>query len=120
MDLGGLIDHLIHRQADEVAEHDVDDGSHSGHCGADGDASKARFGDRRVDHTVRSELIHQSGENFEWMAGFGNVFTADENLRIAAHFLGESFADGFGQCDFTCCSCSFRHKRPGPPCRDAG
>ena len=38
VNLRRLVDHLIHRQRDEIAEHDVDDRPHAGHRRADADA----------------------------------------------------------------------------------
>ena len=100
VNLRRLIDHLVHRQRDEVAEHDVDDRPHAGHRRADADAGDARFGNRRVDHALRAEFFHQPGKNFERRARFGDIFADDEHGRIAAHFFGQRFVDRLAEGDF--------------------
>ena len=56
MDLSRLIHQLIHCQSDEVAEHDVHDRAHPGHGGADADTTDTRFGNRRINHTLRCRI----------------------------------------------------------------
>ena len=100
MNLRRLIDHLVHRQRDEVAEHDVDHRSHAGHRRADPDAGDARFRNRRIDHALGAELLYQPRQNFERRARLGDIFADDENRGIAAHLLGERFVDCLGEGDF--------------------
>ena len=101
VNLRRLVDHLIHRQRDEIAEHDVDDRPHASHRRADADAGDARLGNRRVDDALGAEFFHQPRENFERRAGFGDIFADDKNRRIAAHFFGERFVDRLGEGDLT-------------------
>src|SRR5439155_15114545 len=91
--LGGLIDHLIHRQRDEVAEHHVDDRTHARHRGADADAGVARLGDRRVDDPLGAELLDEPREGLERVAGLGHVFADEEHARVAPHHLRDRFLD---------------------------
>src|SRR5881409_2653994 len=91
--LGGLVDHLIHRQRDEVAEHHVDDRAHARHRGADADAGVARLGDRRVDDPLGAELLDEPREGLERMAGLGHVFADEEHARVAPHLLRDRFLD---------------------------
>ncbi len=100
VNLRRLIDHLVHRQGDKIAEHDVDHRAHAGHRRADADAGDARFRNRRIDHTLGAEFLHQPRENFERRAGFRNVFADDKNRRIPAHLFGEGFIDRLGEGDF--------------------
>jgi hypothetical protein len=60
MDFGGLIHHLIHRQGEEVAEHDVDDRAHAGHRGAYPYTRETGFGDGRVDYPVRAKFFYET------------------------------------------------------------
>ena len=53
-----LVDHLIHGKGDEVAKHDVDDGTQAGHRRADSDSRETSFGDRRVHHALRAKFFH--------------------------------------------------------------
>ena len=100
MNFGGLVDHLVHDERDEIAEHDVDDRAHAGHRRADAEAGETGFGNGRVDHAVGAELGGKAGEDFERRAGFGDVLAHQEDARIAAHFLGDGFLDGFAQGEF--------------------
>ena len=87
MNLGRLIHHLVHDQPGEIAEHDVDHRTHTGHRRADADAGEAGFRDRRVEHAVGAELLHQAAEHLERRAGFGHVFAHDEDARDRAASL---------------------------------
>ena len=100
VDFGGLIHHLVHGEADEIAEHDVDHRTHAGHRGAHGDAGESGFGNRRVEHALGAEFFHQAGENFERSARFGDVFAHNEDARVAAHLFGQRLADGLRERQF--------------------
>ena len=65
----GLIEDLIHRQAHEVTEHDVHDRAHARHCGADGEAGETGLGNRRVEDSIFTELVHEPNHDLERMAG---------------------------------------------------
>ena len=75
-------------------------GRSAGHGRAHADAGEAGLGDRRVEHALGAELLHQAGQHLEGRAGFGHVLAHDEDARIAAHLLGQRFADGFAQRQF--------------------
>ena len=102
---GGLVDHLIHGEGEEVAEHDVDDGAQAGHGGADADAGESGFGDGSIDDALGAEFFDQAGEHFERRAGFGDVFAENADAGVAAHFFGQRFANGLRECEF-----AFRHR----------
>jgi hypothetical protein len=89
--LGGLVDHLVHRQRDEVAEHHVDDRPHAGHGGADTDAGVAGLGDRRVDHALGAKLLDEPDQRLERMPRLGHVLADEEHARIAPHLLRDRF-----------------------------
>jgi hypothetical protein len=55
--LGGGVDDLVHRLHGEVEGHELDDGLQPCQRRADAETGKAMFGDRRVDHAVRAELL---------------------------------------------------------------
>ena len=120
MNLGGLIHHLVHREGQEVAEHDVDHRAHAGHRRADTYAGETSFGDGRIDDAVGAEFFDESGEDFERCAGLRDVFAEDADAGIAAHLFGESFAHGLRECQFSNLSFSLRHKRPAPLLRGSG
>ena len=116
VDLGGLVGHLVHDDAQEVAEHDVDDRPHAGHRGADAEAGEAGFRDRRVDDAVLAELVDQAGQHLERRARLGHVLAHEDDLGIAAHFLGDRFLDRVAERQLANGGCCLRHRCPGPPC----
>jgi hypothetical protein len=101
MGLGRLVAELIHDQEDEVAEHQVDHRTGTGHRRADGNAHEAGFGNRRIDNPRRSEFLDKAGKNLEGGSSLGHVLADDEHGLVAAHFFGEGLIDGLGKGDFT-------------------
>ncbi len=89
VDLRRLVRELVHDQGEEVAEHDVDDGTHAGHRGAEAEARDACLGDGRVEHTLAAELLHEPGEHLERRPCLGHVLPDHEDGRVAAKLLGE-------------------------------
>ena len=59
VNLGRLIDHLVHGQRDEIAEHDVHHRAHAGHRRADASPAMPGFGDRRIDDALGAKFLHQ-------------------------------------------------------------
>ncbi len=100
MDFRRLVDDLIHRQSEEVAEHDVDDGTHTRHGAPTPRPVMPGFGDGRVEDAFGAKFLNQAGEHFKWRASFGHIFTHDEDAWVAAHLFGQCLADGLRQRDF--------------------
>ena len=65
VNLRRLIHQLVHRQCDEVAEHDVHHRAHTGHGGADADAADARFRNGRINHALSAKFGDQTREHLE-------------------------------------------------------
>ena len=101
MCFGGLVDHLVHGERQEIAEHDVDDRAQARHRGADANAGEAGFGNRSVEHALGAEFFHQPGKHLERRSRFGDVFAEDAHTRVAPHFFGEGFANGLRESEFT-------------------
>ena len=57
MDLGGLVDDLVHDDRQEVAEHDVDHGTQTSHRSTDTDSAEPCFGDGCVEHALGSKFF---------------------------------------------------------------
>src|SRR5262245_37371387 len=68
MQLGGVIDELIHRQSNEVDEHDFHYRAKSGGRRADGESHHRSFADGRVDYTILAESLSESVRDTEWPA----------------------------------------------------
>src|SRR5947209_19472310 len=109
MSFGGLVHHLVHGQGDEVAKHDVNHGTKTGHRSAHGDAGESSFRNRSIDNPFGAELFDQSGENFEGRTGLSDVFADDADTRVAAHLFSERFANGLRKGKF-----ALRHRRASP------
>jgi hypothetical protein len=118
MDLRRLVDHLIHHQCQEVAEHDVHDGAHAGHRRADGQPGEPRLGNRRVDDALGAELLDKPLDHLEGRARFGDILAEQHDARIAPHLFGQGLADRVAESDFPNLGGGFRHTRPGRPSRD--
>ena len=95
--LGRLVDELVHRQRDKVAEHNVHNRAHPGDRGTNTEASNTRFGDGRIDDALCAEFIDHAGEHFEDGAGFSHILADDKDARIAAHLFADRLADCFGE-----------------------
>src|SRR6266567_6692275 len=100
MDLGSLVHNLIHRQANEVPEHDVHNRAHAGHGPSYPQTRNASFRNRRIDHPLWPKFIHQAREHFEWRPSFGYIFTDNEYTRVTTHLFGQSLANGLAKRNF--------------------
>src|SRR6516162_7171764 len=60
MSFRGLVHHLVHREGQEVAEHDVDHRTETGHGSADSDTSKAGFGNWGIHDALATEFFDES------------------------------------------------------------
>src|ERR1700722_2570637 len=118
MNFGGLVDHLVHGQGNEVAKHDVDYRTHSGHGRANGKSGEAGFGNWSIEDALFAEFLEQTGENFEGSSGLGYVFAENEDCAIAAHFFRQRLANGLRERKFTAgLRVGFKHTHPRPPLR---
>ena len=88
VDLGCLVHDLVHRQRDEIAEHDIDDGTHARHSSTHAHASDAGFRNRRINDTRGTKLFNQACKHFEWRASLGYIFAHDKYTRVAPQFFG--------------------------------
>src|SRR5712692_8181192 len=68
VNLRRLVEDLVHGEPHEVAKHDVDNGTHSGHCRANGETGETGFGDWGIEYSVFAELIDQTDHDLKWMA----------------------------------------------------
>ena len=112
MDLGGLVDHLVHDDRQEVAEHDVDDRPHAGHRRADADAAEPGLRNRRIDDAVLAEFVDQPHQHLERRPRFRDVFAHEDDARVAAHFLSDRFLDRVAKGQLADGGRCIKHKRP--------
>ena len=60
VDVGGVVDDLVHRQQREVDRHELDDRAQAAHRRADAHPDDRVLGDRRVAHPLLAELLEQA------------------------------------------------------------
>ena len=90
--LGGGIDDVVDRLHGEVPGHELDDGLQPGEGRADPDPGEAVFGDRRIDHAGRTELVEQPLGHLVGALIFADLLAHDEHRRVAAHLFGHGVA----------------------------
>ena len=86
--LGDLVDDLVHGARDEVGEVHVDDRHEAGDGRAQRRADDGRLRDRRVQHALGAELVHEPLRHAERQAEH-DVLTDAVHARIAAHLLAK-------------------------------
>ena len=89
-----LVDELLHREGQEVLVHDLDDGAHPLHRGADPRADDRHLRDRRVSDPLRPELVEHPLRDAHRAAHLGDVLAHDEDVVVLAHRARERVAHG--------------------------
>src|SRR5665647_1345302 len=74
VDLGHVVVDLVHADAEEVGEHELDDGSHALHGRADAKADEGGLREGRVQHTLGAEAVDEPGGGGEDAAVRTDVF----------------------------------------------
>ena len=100
-----LVGDVVEADRQEVGEHDLRDGPQSRHRRAHRGAEDRLFGDRRVAHAQRPELLVEADGGLEHAARLADVLAEEYDARVALHFLRDAACDGvaIGQ---------FRHAQP--------
>ncbi len=88
-ELGRFADDLVEGREDEIRELDFGDGAETVERHADRRADDAAFGERRVDHTVFTELVVEAGGDAEHAAHLADVLTEDDHVVVVAHLGAE-------------------------------
>src|SRR6202049_905770 len=112
MNFGGLIDHLVHGQRNEIAEHDIDDRTKAGHGCTDSNASKASFGNWGIHYSLGAKFLHQPGEEFERRTRLRHIFADDADARVAAHLFRQCLTHGLSEGQLA--GGGLRHRRASP------
>src|SRR2546429_212408 len=94
-DLRRIVHDLIHRKDREVKGHHLDDGVESGHGGADRQAGKSQFGDRRIYDAPRAELFQEPLADLEGALIIGDILADQEDLLVAPHLFPQSLVERF-------------------------
>ncbi len=88
-----LIDDAVHREREEVAEHDLDDGTQPGHRRAERGAGERELRDGRVEDALRAVLLVEAGRRGEDAAGRGNVLAEEDHTLVEGELLVERVPD---------------------------
>ena len=87
--LRGFGDDLVERDAEELDEHDLDNGAQATRGGPDGGAEDRSLCDRRIAHAIRTELPEKTGGHLEDATGLGHILAEHHDGRIACHFVAD-------------------------------
>ena len=90
--LRGLVEQLVEAHAEEVEVHQLDDGAHARHRGADAEADDRALGDRRVADAI-AEAVVQAARQAEHVAAGRDVDPRDEHALVAGELGFERGAD---------------------------
>src|SRR6185503_1676699 len=83
----------------EVPRHELDDGAHADHGGADAEPGESALGDRRVDDAVGAELLEHSLRDLVGAVVLRDLFADEEDRRVASHLLLHRLTQRFADLD---------------------
>ena len=110
--LRGLVQQLVEADAEEVEVHQLDDGAHARHRGADTEADDRALGDRGVADAI-AEAVVQAARQPEHVAAGRDVDSRDEHPLVAGQLGFERGADRVHGAEHR------RHRWPAPAVRRA-
>ncbi len=90
--LRGLVEQLVETHAEEVEIHQLDDGTHARHRGADAEADDRALGDGRVADAI-AEAVVQTAHQAEHVAAGRDVDPRDEHTLVARELGFERGSD---------------------------
>ena len=94
-----LVDQRVHRQGEEVPEHDLEHRPLARDRGAVGRTGHRELRDRRVEHPVGPVLLVQARRHGEHAARGGDVLPEEEHALVAGELLVERLAHGLAELD---------------------
>ena len=93
-----MVADLVHADHEEVVDHDLGDGLHPGHGGADGGADDRLLCDRCGAHPVRTEAGGEPVGGLDHSTGrIGDVLTDQEHGRIGFERNGQRLVHGLAE-----------------------
>lgn len=85
-----MIVDLIHADAEEVYEHQLNYGAHPFGGSPSGCTDEGGLRDGCIHYSLGSKLVEKSSGGAEDTAVLGHIFTHDEHFLVALHLLGDS------------------------------
>ena len=86
---------MVDRLHGKIESHELDDRTQATECGANANAGKTVFGDRRIDDPLGAEFLKQPLADFIGTLVFSNLLTHQENRFVAPHFFSHGIAKRF-------------------------
>ena len=97
--LGRLVDQAVHRQREEVAEHDLHDRPESGHSRAKRGTRQGELRDGSVEHALRPILLVEPRRRREDAAGDCNVLAEENDSLVRGELFVERVANRGAESD---------------------
>ena len=94
-----LIDDAVHREREEVAEHDLEDRPQPRDRRAVGGTGQRQLGDRRVEDALRPVLLVQPRRDREDAAGDRDVLAEEDHALVPFELLVEGLSDRVPELD---------------------
>ena len=97
--LGRFVDQLVKADAHEVGEHQLHNGTHARHGGADAGADVGLLGDGGVHDPILAELFQHAAGDAEGTAVLRDILAHHKDVFVTLHFLAHGVVDGLCVCD---------------------
>ena len=107
-----LVDEAVHRERQEVPEHDLDDRPQAVHRRPEGGAGEGQLGDGRVEDALRPVLVVEARRRGEDAAGDGDVLAEEDHALVGRELLVERVADGGAEGDVSLIGSQGEGERP--------
>ncbi len=98
MQLGDVVDDLVHRQKGEVDRHHLGHGPQPRDGRAGRRADDDTFGDRGIAHALLAELVEETAGDGIGAAPLADFLAHDEHPLVAVHFFAQGLADRLTNC----------------------
>ena len=94
-----LVDDAVHRQGQEVAEHDLDHGTEPRYRRAESRSCESELRDRRVEDALSTVLLVETGSHGEHAACDGDILAEEDHAVVFGQLLVQRLADGGAEVD---------------------
>ena len=99
--LWGVVEDLVRGDQAERPAHELNDRAQAHHGRADAQPGEPRFGNGRVDHPLRAELLEHAPADLVGPLVLGHLLTHEEDAGIAAHLFAHPFSQGVTEFDLS-------------------
>jgi hypothetical protein len=89
VDLGRVVDDLVHGDQDEIERHDLHYRAPTEHRGPDRGAHEALLGDRRVANAIAPPLLQEAGREFVGALEHADLLAHQKDSVVACELLAQ-------------------------------